>query len=93
MEALNEKQYSSEQAKLWSSEIGDLIKARLKGTYDLASLPGTLLFPATQDFRTRLLCNGKIAGLVYTSQSCCDMYFLFSVLGSLSTFDPGIVHV
>ena len=32
MEALNEKQYSSEQAKLWSSEISDHIKTRLKGT-------------------------------------------------------------
>ena len=31
MEALNEKQYSSEQAKLWSSAISDDIKTRLKG--------------------------------------------------------------
>ena len=31
METLNEKQYSSDDAKTWSKEISDTIKARLKG--------------------------------------------------------------
>ena len=31
METLNEKQYSSEQAKTWTKEISDTIITRLKG--------------------------------------------------------------
>ena len=50
METLNEKQYSSEQAKTWTKEISDTIITRLKGNrvscfvctfelYILSSLP------------------------------------------------------
>ncbi len=32
MDVLNEKQYSSEEAKSWSRDISDIIKTKLKGT-------------------------------------------------------------
>ena len=31
MESLNEKQYSQEQSKTWTEQIGDAIKTKLKG--------------------------------------------------------------
>ena len=36
MEALNEKQYSSEQCKAWTEQISDSIKTKLKGVYGIS---------------------------------------------------------
>lgn len=36
MEALNEKQYSSDQCKAWTEQIGSSIKTKLKGMYEIS---------------------------------------------------------
>ena len=36
MEALNEKQYSSEQCKAWTEQISNSIKTKLKGVYGVS---------------------------------------------------------
>lgn len=41
MDTLNEKQYSSEEAKTWSREISENIKTKLKGTFASPSNLGT----------------------------------------------------
>ena len=48
MESLNEKQYSQEQSKTWTEQIGDAIKTKLKGGHCCQLIEGLHLMSFTR---------------------------------------------